>query len=80
MDKYLERLVKQLQDISEVVNAFESEAVQFRVIDQFLPLLERNRMRNSANSEADYTEITKTTKSVPEPKEKKPGLKKLYLN
>jgi hypothetical protein len=80
MDKYLERLVKQLEEISEVVGAFNSEAVQLRVVAQLLPALERNSGRNSANVESDNMTITKTNKLVPGSKEKKPGLKKSLIN
>jgi len=36
MNKHLEKLKKQLLDISEVVNSFRSEAVQVRIIDRLL--------------------------------------------
>ncbi len=36
MSKHIEKLKKQLLEISEVVNAFHSEAVQVRVIDRLL--------------------------------------------
>ena len=36
MSKHIEKLKKQLMEISEVVNAFKSEAVQVRVVDRLL--------------------------------------------
>lgn len=36
MSKHTEKLKKQLLEISEVVNAFQSEAVQLRVVDKLL--------------------------------------------
>lgn len=36
MSKHIEKLKKQLLDISEVVNAFKSEAVQVRIVDRLL--------------------------------------------
>ena len=80
MDKYFERLVKQLQDISEVVSAFDSEAVQLRVVDQLLPFLERNGKRHNIDPENELVSISKPSKSATAPKEKKPGLKKSLMN
>jgi hypothetical protein len=80
MDKYFERLVKQLQDISEVVSAFDSEAVQLRVVDQLLPFLERNGKRHNIDPENELASISKPSKSATAPKEKKPGLKKSLMN
>jgi len=36
MSKHIEKLKKQLSEISEVVNSFRSEAVQVKIIDRFL--------------------------------------------
>ena len=36
MSKHIEKLTKQLLEISEVVNSFRSEAVQVRIIDRLL--------------------------------------------
>ena len=36
MSKHIEKLKKQLLEISEVVNSFRSEAVQVKVIDRLL--------------------------------------------
>lgn len=39
MDKHVDRLSKDLKQIAEVVNAFESEAVQLKIIEHLLPEL-----------------------------------------
>ncbi|HEY8929619.1 MAG TPA: hypothetical protein VIM55_10540 [Mucilaginibacter sp.] len=39
MSKHIEKLKKQLVEISEVVNAFQSEAVQVRVVDRLLDVM-----------------------------------------
>lgn len=39
MSKHIEKLKKQLTEISEVVNAFKSEAVQLKIVDRLLDVL-----------------------------------------
>ena len=39
MNKHIEKLKKQLVEISEVVNSFKSEAVQVRVVDRLLDVI-----------------------------------------
>src|ERR1700710_2829207 len=39
MSKHIEKLKKQLVEISEVVNSFRSEAVQVRVVDRLLDVM-----------------------------------------
>jgi hypothetical protein len=39
MSKHIEKLKKQLTEISEVVNLFKSEAVQLKIIDKLLDVL-----------------------------------------
>ena len=39
MSKHIEKLKKQLVEISEVVNSFKSEAVQVRVVDRLLDIM-----------------------------------------
>ena|ERR1700712_4328765 len=39
MSKHIEKLKKQLTEISEVVNSFKSEAVQLKIIEKFLDVL-----------------------------------------
>ena len=52
MSKHIEKLKKQLMDISEVVNSFRSEAVQVRVVDRLL-----DAMIESEKAEGDGTEV-----------------------
>ncbi|MDO3644519.1 MAG: hypothetical protein ACTHMI_11230 [Mucilaginibacter sp.] len=50
MSKHIEKLKKQLVEISEVVNSFQSEAVQVRVVDRLLDAMieaERVELENS---------------------------------
>ena len=58
MSKPIEKLKKQLIEISEVVNAFRSEAVQVRVVDKLL-----EAMIEFERSEADNGEIFQKKKS-----------------
>ena len=51
MSKHIEKLKKQLMEISEVVNSFRSEAVQVRVIDRLL-----DAMIESEKAEYDSAE------------------------
>jgi hypothetical protein len=47
MSKHIEKLKKQLMEISEVVNSFRSEAVQVRVVDRLLEaLMESEKAEN----------------------------------
>jgi hypothetical protein len=39
MSKHIEKLKKQLMEISEVVNSFKSEAVQVKVVDRLLDVM-----------------------------------------
>lgn len=39
MSKHIEKLKKQLTEISEVINSFKSEAVQLKIIDRLLDVL-----------------------------------------
>jgi hypothetical protein len=52
MSKPIEKLKKQLIEISEVVNAFQSEAVQVKVVDKLL-----DAMIEFEKGDADYAEI-----------------------
>ncbi|CAN5248250.1 hypothetical protein BH09BAC6_BH09BAC6_30320 [soil metagenome] len=53
MNKQIEKLKKQLLDISEVVNSFQSEAVQVRVVDRLL-----DAIIESEKAETDGHEVT----------------------
>lgn len=47
MNKHIEKLKKQLVEISEVVNSFKSEAVQVRVVDRLLDaMIEMEKAEN----------------------------------
>jgi len=69
MSKHIEKLKKQLVEISEVVNSFQSEAVQVRVVDRLLDaiiesektdaeaieLFSKKNNKQKLNGEAAYT-------------------------
>lgn len=78
MDRQLDKLIKQLQDISEIVSSFNSEAVQLRVVDWIFPFLEAGGKRNGvshemASSGSSEKEVATTSK------EKKPRLKQTLI-
>jgi hypothetical protein len=52
MSKHIEKLKKQLMEISEVVNAFKSEAVQVKVVDRLL-----DAMLELEKADGDVTEV-----------------------
>lgn len=52
MSKHIEKLKKQLVEVAEVVNSFQSEAVQVRIIDRLLDV-----MIESEKADADGSEI-----------------------
>ena len=52
MSKHIEKLKKQLLEISEVVNSFKSEAVQVKVVDRLL-----DAMLELEKADGDGTEI-----------------------
>lgn len=52
MSKHIEKLKKQLIEISEVVNAFKSEAVQVKIIERLLDVI-----IDAEKGEADSTEL-----------------------
>lgn len=51
MSKHIEKLKKQLIEISEVVNSFRSEAVQVRVVDKLLEALLESEKTDSESAE-----------------------------
>ncbi|TWJ02492.1 hypothetical protein JN11_01465 [Mucilaginibacter frigoritolerans] len=51
MSKHIEKLKKQLIEISEVVNSFRSEAVQVRVVDKLLEALLESEKVDNDNAE-----------------------------
>ncbi|NCD68537.1 hypothetical protein [Mucilaginibacter agri] len=77
MSKHTDKLKRQLLEISEVVNSFQSEAVQLRIIDKLLDALiesdgegfehfTRKPQRTEAGEEATFA-----------PAKKKPGATKI---
>ena len=66
MSKHIDKLKKQLIEISEVVNSFKSEAVQVKIIDKLFDAMTvadkgeddaelfTKRMRKSSNNRNDY--------------------------
>ncbi|WP_184546298.1 hypothetical protein [Mucilaginibacter sp. FT3.2] len=52
MSKHIEKLKKQLVEVAEVVNSFQSEAVQVRIIERLLDV-----MLESEKADADGSEI-----------------------
>lgn len=51
MSKHIEKLKKQLTDISEVVNAFKSEAVQLKIVEKLLDVIIDSEKGESDNIE-----------------------------
>jgi len=51
MSKHIEKLKKQLLEISEVVNSFKSEAVQVRIIDRLLDAIAETEKTESESAE-----------------------------
>lgn len=52
MNRYIEKLKKQLTELAEVVNSFQSEAVQVKVVERLL-----DEMIEAEKSEAEGSEI-----------------------
>jgi hypothetical protein len=52
MSKHIEKLKKQLLEIAEVVNSFNSEAVQVRIIDRLLDAIAENDKGEPEGAEA----------------------------
>ena len=78
MNKHIDKLKKQLIEISEVVNSFKSEAVQVKIIDKLFDAMSEadkegdaelftKRMRKPSNNRNDY----------PLSRRKKPGATKV---
>lgn len=53
MSKHTEKLRKQLLEISEVVNAFKSEAVQVKIIDRLLDSI----MESERHEDGDFSKL-----------------------
>ena len=76
MSKHIEKLKKQLMDISEVVNSFKSEAVQVKIIDKLF-----DAMAESEKGEEGYENGKKSRKHDDSDEQhnsrKKPGATKI---
>jgi hypothetical protein len=79
MDKVLHRYIKHLQEISEAVSSFKSEAVQLKVIERLLPIIESSALRAPVNPENVDEKVSKAVEGIYIKKDKKPGLKKSLI-
>jgi hypothetical protein len=81
MSKHIEKLKKQLMEISEVVNSFQSEAVQVRVVDRLLDALIESEKADGDGSEAINKRVLKQRSDEggysPARRVKKPGATKV---
>jgi hypothetical protein len=76
MDKPIELIVKQIEDIKDIVNGFQSEAVQIRIVESLLPFvgLKNKQTKNVADqSEASITSPTILSR----PRIKRQGVKRV---
>lgn len=80
MSKHTDKLKRQLLEISEVVNSFQSEAVQLRIVDKLLDSM----IENDRNENEGYDNLGKRvhrTENGEEvnyaPAKKKPGATKI---
>ncbi|MDB4920580.1 hypothetical protein [Mucilaginibacter sp.] len=82
MSKHIEKLKKQLVEISEVVNSFQSEAVQVRVVDRLLDVMIEFEKAEAEPadifSKRNYKPRGENGESYPHPRGvKKPGATKV---
>jgi hypothetical protein len=73
MSKPIEKLKKQLIEISEVVNAFRSEAVQVRVVDKLLEAMIEFEKNDVDNGEIFHKKKAETDTGSNIASRKKPG-------
>jgi hypothetical protein len=73
MSKPIEKLKKQLIEISEVVNAFRSEAVQVKVVDKLLDAMIEFEKSEADNGEIFHKKKIDTTSDNNTASRKKPG-------
>jgi len=81
MSKHIEKLKKQLLEISDVVNSFKSEAVQVKIIDRFLDAIIESE-KNEAEGTDTFSKKGRKQKSGDEDDNlsqgrKKPGATKI---
>jgi hypothetical protein len=79
MSKHTEKLKRQLLEISEVVNAFQSEAVQLRIVEKLLDsMMENDRYENDGYDQNRRILRTENGEDVGyAPAKKKPGATKI---
>jgi len=80
MSKHIEKLKKQLTEISEVVNSFKSEAVQLKIIDRLLDVLVEFDRNDAEGSETYHKKGHKRDDNDAYPfaqSRKKPGATKI---
>jgi hypothetical protein len=80
MSKHIEKLKKQLVEVAEVVNSFQSEAVQVRIIDRLLDVMIESEKADGDGSEI-FSKKGRKIRSDDEnsaiPGRKKPGATKI---
>ena len=80
MSRQIEKLKKQLSEIAEVVNSFQSEAVQVRVVDRLLDEIMETERVDTEGSEIFNKKDRKQTSNEDNgrtPGRKKPGATKV---
>jgi len=80
MSKHIEKLKKQLLEISEVVNSFKSEAVQVRIIDRLLDAIAETEKAEPENGETLIKKTRRTRNGEADDNghgRKKPGATKI---
>ncbi|RFZ85619.1 hypothetical protein DYU05_08495 [Mucilaginibacter terrenus] len=82
MSRQIEKLKKQLAEIAEVVNSFQSEAVQVRVVDRLLDeIMETERVDTEGsenfNKRGRRAESENEEQGTTEQRRKKPGATKV---
>lgn len=80
MSKHIEKLKKQLLEISEVVNSFKSEAVQVRIIDRLLDAIAENEKTEPESAEPFIKKARRTRNGEADDHNqgrKKPGATKI---
>lgn len=60
MNKHIEKLKKQLIEVTDVVNAFQSEAVQVRIIERLLDVMIESERGDADGSEIFSRKVRKT--------------------
>jgi len=83
MSKHIEKLKKQLLEISEIVNSFKSEAVQVKIVDKIFEVLSETERGDAESNGTDLFSKKNRKKAENEgnsiflPVRKKPGATKV---